>query len=90
MALDRNRVKDLQAYPVKLKRLIKRRFKIDLDDSKTGLGGAPLRNMSEQDEEIIEFSLTVFNAQQLKINELKSASSQFLTSFTELQKAVNA
>jgi len=89
VALDRNQVKDFQAYPAMLKRLIKRRFKIDLDDTKFGLRGAPLKNMSEHDEEVIVFSLTVFNAQQSKINNLKSASSQFLISFKELQEAVS-
>lgn len=87
MSLHKDKLADMQRYPDKLKRLIKRRFKIDLDNNKTGLDGRPLKNMSEHDEEIIDFSFTVFNAQQLRINELKSASLQFLTSFTELQKA---
>ncbi|NQZ49653.1 MAG: hypothetical protein HRT95_05540 [Moritella sp.] len=79
----------LQKYPDKLKRLLKRSLKIDLDNKKSGFRGEPLKLIDESTLELIEFSRVVFTSQQVKIDELKQASSQFLTSFTELQQAIS-
>ncbi len=88
MALCNTQIQDMQAYPEKLKRLIKRRFKIDLNDAKTGMNGKHLKTMSDTEEELISFAHTVFVAQQAEINTLKNATSQFLNAFSELKDVV--
>jgi len=89
MKLSTADVNQLQRYPDKLKRLLKRSLKIDLDNKINGFRGEPLKLIDESTLELIEFSRVVFTSQQVKIDELKQTSSQFLTSFTELQQAIS-
>jgi hypothetical protein len=86
--IHKDTLNDMKAWPDKLKRLIARRYKIDLNNSKTGFKGEPLSTIDEYHEDILGFAFTVFQSQQVEINRLKSASSNFLTAFSELQEAV--